>query len=81
MSIASYGVINSPCTRAISSGAVETSPFYGRVSLHSFSLGWSTLCIPTSRGNDFTDASAEERDKFEGGSVMVWEGNAHGVKS
>ena len=36
MSIASYCVVNSPCTQANSNEAVETSPFYGRVSLHFF---------------------------------------------
>ena len=33
------------------------------------------------RGKRFADACVVERDRFGGGSVMVWEGIAHGIKS
>ena len=33
------------------------------------------------RGERFSDACVVERDRFGGGSVMVWGGIAHGVKS
>ena len=33
------------------------------------------------RGERFADACVVERDQFGGGSVMVWEGIAHGIKS
>ena len=45
-SVASHGVVQH---QAISNEAVETSPFNGRVSLHSFLSGWATSCIPTWR--------------------------------
>ena len=67
-------------TQAISIEAVETSLFNGRVSLHPFSPGWSTSCIPTSRER-FADASVDKRERFGDGYVIVWGGIAHGVKS
>ena len=33
------------------------------------------------RGERFADACVVERDRFGGGSVMVWGGIAHGIKS
>ena len=33
------------------------------------------------RGECFADACVVERDRFEGGSFMVWGGIAHGIKS
>ena len=33
------------------------------------------------RGKCFADACVDERDRFGGGSVMVWEGITHGIKS
>ena len=54
--------------QAISIEAVETGPFYGQVSRHSFSPGWSTSYIPTSRG------TLRERDRF--GVVPLWPGEA-----
>ena len=33
------------------------------------------------RGERFVDACVIERDRFGGGSIMVWGGIAHGVKS
>ena len=33
------------------------------------------------RGEHFADACVVERDRFGGGSVMVWGGIAHGIKS
>ena len=33
------------------------------------------------RGERFADACVDERDRFAGGSVVVWGGIAHGVKS
>ena len=33
------------------------------------------------RGERFADACVVERDRFGGGSVMVWGGVAHGIKS
>ena len=59
---------------------METSPFNGRVSLHS-------LCPVGQhrgyrrRGERFVDACVDERDRFGGGFVMDWGGIAHGVKS
>ena len=59
-SVASYIVINSPCTQAISSAAVETSPFYGRVSL-------SLFFRPDGQsrpGERLADACVDERERF-----------------
>ena len=33
------------------------------------------------RGEQFADVCVRERDRFRGGSVMVWGGIAHGVKA
>jgi hypothetical protein len=33
------------------------------------------------RGEHFADACVLERDRFGGGSVMVWGGISHGLKS
>ena len=38
-------------------------------------------CVYRRRGERFADACVVERDRFVGGSVMVWGGIAHGIKS
>ena len=58
---------------------VETSPFHGRVSLHSFSPGWLTSLFRR-RKERLADSCVDEQDSFEGGSIMVWGGIAHGIK-
>ena len=39
------------------------------------------LCVYRHRGERFADACVVERDRFWGGSIMVWGGIAHGIKS
>jgi hypothetical protein len=54
---------------------METDLFHRWVPVHFFSSGrltsWGTLC----------NACVLERDRFGGGSVMVWGGISHGLKS
>ena len=58
-SVASYGMVNSPYTEAISTEAEETSSFYGRVSLYTFSLDGRRR-VYRRRGECFADACDDE---------------------
>ena len=68
--LASYGVVNSPCTQAISNWAVEMSPFTDESRFTLFRPDGRRR-VYQRRGERIADACVDERDTFGGGSVMV----------
>ena len=67
------------CAQAISDEAVEE--FFLRTNLGSLYRADGRRRVYRRRGERFADACVVERDRFGGGSVMVWGGIFHGIKS
>ena len=80
--VASCCVVNSPYTQAISNEAVERSPFV-RTSLRSLFFARMVRgdVVYTDVAGNASPSLVDERDRFGGGSVIVWGGIAHGLKS
>ena len=66
--------------QAISDEAVETS-FFTDESRFTLYRADGRRRVYRRRGERFADACVVERDRFGGGSVMVWGGIVHGIKS
>ena len=81
--ILEYGLVGGTWSQTNSNEAMETGLFHRCVAVHSFLFGRSTSCngVYRCRVERFADACVPERDRFGGGSVMVWGGISHGLKS